>query len=734
MELTENAKKILAARYLNKSATGEIIETPEQMLRRVAHYIAQADMAHEATFETDAALKRLEDEFYAMMDALEFLPNSPTLMNAGNPLAQLAACFVLPVNDDMESIGNAIKNSMLIHKTGGGTGFSFSQLRPAGDMVKSTSGVSSGPISFIKAFDAATETVKQGGRRRGANMGVLRVDHPDILAFIACKDKEGYIGNFNISVAITDKFMEAVKANGPFELINPRTKNVAKIIPAREIFDAIVNHAWANGEPGVLFIDAVNRANPLPGLGEIESTNPCGEQPLFGYESCVLGSINLSKFVVETINWKRLEEVTRLAVHFLDNVIDMNKYPLPEIERMSRANRKIGLGVMGWADTLTLLEIPYDSEDALKLAETVMDFIAEKAQAESIALAKMRGSYPNWEKSTAGLQGQLPRRNATLTTIAPTGTIGAIANASGGIEPHFGLIYTKENVLGGVTLHESNCLFKPFADKYRLTTDDLALIKKEGSLRNITKLPDAVKAMFRTAHDISPEMHIRMQASFQKYVENSISKTINMPEHATREDVAKAYLQAYELGCKGLTVYRNNSRDIQVLNLEHKEKKEAAGAKPQRREIKGRRSGETYPIITGCGQMLVTVNELRAQPGVPQETIINLGKSGGCAASQCETTGRLISLALQYDVPVASIIKIIKGVRCSSPAMGEGGVVYSCADAIAKALEDYLVDQGSTTNISVRSDICPDCPDCGGKLVHTDGCVKCESCGWSKCE
>lgn len=570
LKLPTNTLLILAARYLQRDENGRIIETTSQLFRRVARTIAAVEKNYG---KSEEEISKLEEEFYRMMVNFEFLPNSPTLMNAGtNRKMTLSACFVLPVEDSLEKIFETLKISAIIQQAGGGCGYSFSRIRPAGDVVRSTGRIASGPISFMKIFDAATEQIKQGGMRRGANMGILRVDHPDILDFIVCKEREGVLRNFNISVAVTDKFIEAVKRDEEFELINPRTKECVKRIKARAIWNLMVTMAWKNGEPGVIFIDAINRRNPTPHIGEIEATNPCGEQPLLPYESCNLGSINLSKMLRQRedgsyeIDWEKLRKTVRLAVRFLDNVIDANYYPIPEIERMTKGNRKIGLGVMGFADMLIMLRIPYNSEEALKVAEEVMKFIGEEARKMSVELGEEKGDFPNFKGSKWDKLGYKHMRNATLTTIAPTGTISEIAGCSQGIEPLFAVAYVRKvSESLGYDLIVINPHFERIAIQMGFYDAVLRKVSASTSIQHISEIPAEVRKIFVTAHDLKPEDHIKMQAAFQKYVDNSISKTINLPPHATPTDVEKAFLLAYELGCLGVTVYRFGSRREEVL-------------------------------------------------------------------------------------------------------------------------------------------------------------------------
>jgi ribonucleoside-diphosphate reductase alpha chain len=566
MQLTENALKVLQARYLLKDEKGRVIETPEEMFRRVAHNIAEAERLY------NESVDYWEERFYEIMTSLRFLPNSPALMNAGKSIGQLAACFVLPVEDSMKSIFDTLKNAALILQSGGGTGFSFSKLRPKADIVRSTGGIASGPVSFMKIYNTATEVIKQGGARRGANMGILRVDHPDILEFIQVKRREGELTNFNISVAITDAFMEALEKDSEYELYNPRSGVAVGRLRARTVFDEIVKSAWQTGDPGLIFIDRINRANPTPHIGQIESTNPCGEQPLLPYEACVLGSLNLSKYVKdnqktedrgqkseEKINWDMLAGDIKIAVRFLDDAIDVNVYPLPEIERMHKGNRKIGLGVMGWADMLILLSIPYNSKKAFELARTVMKFIRDKSREASVELAEKRGVFPNFKGSIYDAPGMPRLRNATTTTIAPTGTLSTIADCSSGIEPLFAIAY-KRLVLD-TELYEINKYFVETAKKRGFYSDELMQkVLKKGNLRGIKEVPNDIKRIFRTALEIPPEDHIEMQAAFQEYTDNAVSKTINLPNKATKEDVEKAFILAYKKGVKGITIFRYGAK------------------------------------------------------------------------------------------------------------------------------------------------------------------------------
>ena len=569
ISLTPNARLVLEKRYLKKDAPGHPVESPEDMFRRIAKNVASADLI----YDKKADIASLEEQFYDLFINLLFMPNSPTLMNAGRDLQQLFGCFVLPVEDSIENIFETVKQAAIIHKSGGGTGFSFSRIRPKNDCVSTSGGFASGPISFIKVFNEATEAINQGGFRRGANMAVLRVDHPDILDFIHSKQSEGVLTNFNISIGITDAFMQAVEKNQDFPLINPRTRAVVKTVNAKQLFDQIIHSAWENGEPGVLFLGTINAANPTPLLGEIEGTNPCGEQPLLPFEACVLGSVNLSRMVKLThgkyeIDWNRLETVIQRAVHFLDNVIDMNKYPLPQIEHLTKGNRKIGLGVMGLADLLLKFGISYNSEEAIHFTDKLMCFFSQKANEASVELAAKRGTFPNYQKSIYAQKNEPGYRNATRTTIAPTGTISIIADCSSGIEPLFAIAY-KRHVLVEEGLPEINSYFLEIAKKRSFYSERLIeKVSTEGSIQNLDDIPEDVKKVFITARDVSPEQHVKIQATCQKYIDNGVSKTINFPKNATAGDVEKVFLLAYKSGCKGITVYRDKSRVSQVLSVE----------------------------------------------------------------------------------------------------------------------------------------------------------------------
>lgn len=1106
--LTPNALTVLKRRYLRKDSEGRIVESPEKMFRRVADAVAAAERIYDAKADVEA----LADQFYEALANVDFLPNSPTVMNAGTEIGQLSACFVLPIDDDMSSIFDAVKSTALIHQSGGGTGFSFSRLRPAGDVVRSTGGIASGPVSFMRVFDTSTDVIKQGGRRRGANMGILRVDHPDIVEFITCKEQEGGFANFNISVAVTDAFMQAVKADAEYDLINPRTGQVTKRLKARAVFDKIVEMAWGNGEPGLIFIDRINAANPTPHVGQIESTNPCitggswvltdegpaqvagalgrpmhlalhgefyettsdgffrtgvkpvvairtdrgyrlmatpdhlvrvatavtrkrvhtewkaagdlqpgdklvlsdnrglvwegpgtfehgyllgllvgdgtlksegdvisvwghgegdqsvlaaaeaaaqtlphrvdfagfqkviedreehrlrlaalrdlaaefglepgskritsqlertgydfhrgflrglfdadgsvqgtqakavsvrlwqadlgnleavqrmlhrlgiastiyanrkpegekalpdgrqgqrmyhvqaghelviscdnlavfaevvgfanvekqaallsrlqmyrrdlnrerfvasvtevmtlgeqevfdvqvpgvnafdangihvhncGEQPLLPYESCNLGSINVGHMVTADgqIDYDKLGRTVALAVRFLDNVIDVNRYPLPQIAELTRANRKIGLGVMGFADMLVRLGVAYDSLDGVRVAEEVMSFIQERARRASITLAERRGPFPSFGGSALEQAGSPPVRNATVTTIAPTGSISIIANCSSGIEPYFALAFAR-HVLDNDRLIEIIPLFEEVAHARDFYSPELLeKVAESGSVQHVEGIPPDVQHIFVTAHDIAPDWHIRMQAAFQKFTDNAVSKTINFPYQATQADVRQAYLLAYDLGCKGLTIYRDGSRQVQVLTKGTTEKTTVSGTDGHRspRPRPSVTWGATEKIALGCGQTLyVTVNE--DEQGL-FEVFATMGKSGGCMASHSEALGRLISLSLRSGLDTQAILRQLRGIRCPAPVWRNGTRILSCADAIGQAIEQYINDKENKPSgpaqdkpsipvSKIIAGTCPECPECGSLLEFSEGCVVCRACGYSQC-
>jgi len=759
---SRNAMEVLQRRYLKKDSNGNIIETPEDMLWRVASTIGKVDFLYNASKDE---VKKTIIDFYNLMANKDFMPNSPTLMNAGRELGQLAACFVLPIEDSMESIFQTLKDTALIHKSGGGTGFSFSRIRPKNSIVRSTNGVASGPVSFMKVYNSATEAVKQGGTRRGANMGILRVDHPDIIEFINCKLDPNELSNFNISVAVTNEFMEKVKKGEDYELINPKDGKVSGKLNAREVFNLIAENAWKCGDPGIIFIDKINEHNPTPKLGQIEATNPCGEQPLLPYESCNLGSINLANFVVnDSIDFDRLAEVVEKAVHFLDNVIDINKFPIKKIEEMVKKTRKIGLGIMGFADMLIKLRIPYNSDKSLEIAEKVMKFISEVAKLKSIDLAKERGTFPEWKESIFYPDG--PKlRNATVTTIAPTGTISMIAECSSGIEPLFSLVYTK-SVMNGTNLLYINPYFEEACREENIYTSELMeRIEKKGSIQNIPEIPKWIKEVFVTAHDISPEWHVRMQAAFQKYTDNAVSKTCNFRKESAVEDVKKAYMLAYDLGCKGITIYRDGSKDQQVLYIGKKKEHKKESSKPHKIHPRTRPTvtkGITKRVKTGSGNLYITINE--DEYGLC-EVFTNIGKAGSQAQEESEAIGRLISLALRSGIDVKDIIKQLKGIGGPSPVWENGEVILSTPDAIAKSLEWYINEkEKQNKNVSgngkngielhnspielqqldakIGDDhssntdnkkLITTCPECGTTVYHESGCLTCPMCGWSKC-
>lgn len=770
MPISDNARQVLEKRYLIRDEQGRPTETVEGLFHRVADAIAAAD----ALFDPGADVEALSQSFYDMMTDLDFLPNSPTLMNAGRPLGQLSACFVLPVGDSMEEIFDTIKNAALIHKSGGGTGFSFSRLRPKGSTVNSTGGVASGPISFMKVFNAATEAVKQGGTRRGANMGILRVDHPDILEFISCKNNTSDLTNFNISVGLTEAFMGAVDTGAEYDLVDPATAKVTGRLDARTVFDAIVTSAWRTGEPGIIFLDRLNRDNPTPLHGEIESTNPCGEQPLMPYEACNLGSINLVNHLkpegkTHVLDRDKLAATVHKAVHFLDNVIEANKYPLPEIDAETRATRKIGLGVMGFADMLLLMGIPYDSDEGVAMGRAVMELIQTEGHRASEALAQARGAFPLFEEST--YKNGAPLRNATVTTVAPTGTLSILAGVSSGVEPVFAYAYIR-NVMDGAHLIETNQILKDALAAAGIYSEALMhQIVEQGTLAHIDAIPGDMKQVFVCAHDVAPIWHVKMQAAFQAFTDNAVSKTVNFPNSATKEEVAQVYTLAYALGCKGTTIYRDGSRDEQVLNIGKVNGKEKPEEKPvdyveavlaadcdsqacllRGGAIKPRprpdvTMGYTEKVHIGCGNLYITVNY--DENGVC-EVFTNTGRAGGCA-SQSEATARLVSIALRSGVDSDALIAQLKGIRCPSCLRQKDVPVTSCPDAIAKAIEKVVKKAQDSAPREPVAPIAPRlgridrdltpaeaklakfCPECGSPLEHEGGCVTCRNCGYSKC-
>jgi len=736
IKLSDNAIRVLERRYLIKDGEGRVIETPQELFRRVARHIASAELI----YDPEADVSIYEEAFYQLIESLEFLPNSPTLMNAGRELGQLSACFVIPIKDSMESIFDAVKYTALIHKSGGGTGFSFSQLRPERDRVGSTGGVASGPVSFMRAFDVTTDVIKQGGMRRGANMAILSVEHPDLLRFIEVKEDPQVLTNFNLSVAVTDDFMKAVGKGTDYNLVNPRTGELTDKLNAKEVFDKIVDMAWRTGDPGVVFIDEINRHNPTPKLGKIESTNPCGEQPLLPFESCNLGSINLSKMVMykdgqSYVDYDKLSQTVKLAVHFLDDVIEVNQFPLPEIAEMTKTTRKIGLGIMGFADMLIQLGIPYNSEQGLVVAKEIAHFISEEADKASIELAQERGAFPAFQESIYDIPDSPRFRNASRTTIAPTGSLSIIANCSSGIEPLFALSYVR-HILEGEEFVEVNPYFEEAAKTGGFYSPDLMKQLAEGKrLKDVEEVPEEIKELFVTSHDISPEWHVRMQAAFQKFTDSAVSKTVNFPTEATPDDVAKVYMLAYQEGLKGITIYRDRSRESQVLTVGKGVEKAERKLSPRKRPKVTR--GVTERVNTGCGYIYVTVNF--DSRGI-SEVFSTLGKAGGCAAAQLEAISRLTSLALRSGIDIDSIVKHLRGIRCPSIAWEQGHAILSCGDAIASVLEKYVREETASNpetpqskNTELTKSWAGQCPDCGGSLIYQEGCNICLNCGFTKC-
>ena len=814
--LSENARIVLARRYLKKDEAGEPTEDPETMFWRIARVIAEEDGKHGAS---EAAVEEVARSFYELMTTGQFEPNSPTLMNAGRPLGQLSACFVLPVEDALSNGASGIYDTLramaLVHQSGGGTGFSFSKLRPEGDTVRSTMGVASGPVSFMRLYDASTEVVKQGGTRRGANMGILRVDHPDIREFITCKNDTSQVTNFNISVAMTDAFMRAVRNGEEYDVVSPRTGQVAGREKAREIFDMIVEGAWKTGEPGVFFVDRANEHNPVPRLGSYEATNPCGEQPLLAYDVCNLGSINVGAFAREGhferpedgIDWEEFRRVVHLSTHFLDNVIDANRYPLGEIDDLAKKIRRVGLGIMGWADLLVRQGVRYDSDEGVELGRTVMAFIEEETRVASEKLAESRGVFPAWEESIWGPDDECARdaagnrirdhrrlRNCNLTTVAPTGTISIIAGCSGGIEPLFAVAFMRNQA--GVMMPDVNEDFVARAKSEGWHSDDLMKrIAEEGHI-HFDEVPREVQDVFRTAHDITPGWHVRMQAAFQAHVDSAISKTTNFAFEASRTDVRKIYEMAFELGCKGVTVYRDGSRPMQVLTTGKTGQEDETGAFPELEELKGQLAdaraekhelegvldkvrlqlkehdreaaasrhkrrrpsmlkGHTMKLESPLGDLYVTINE--DNKGKPFEVFCTVGKAGGAAMADSEAIGRLISLSLRSGIPITAVRDQLRGISCDR-AVGVGPQkVLSAPDAIAQAIERYLAEKEGVQEmlpievpVTVKggagvvgqgeyvvdhtAQTLGACPDCGaGQLAFEEGCKRCYVCGFSEC-
>ena len=778
-ELSENAKVVIERRIARRDEGGDAVESPEQVFRRVAGNLAEAELRFGGT-EGDRAAA--EESFYRLMASLDFLPNSPTLVNAGRELQQLSACFVLPVEDSIEGIFEAIKHTAIIHKSGGGTGFAFSRLRPANDRVQSTMGVASGPVSFMRVFDSATEAIKQGGTRRGANMGILRVDHPDIDEFIAMKADMTTLQNFNISVAVTEPFMNAVESGGTFDIINPTNGQVVGKRDAREVWEKMFANAWKNGDPGVIFIDRINggRANPVPKRGPVESTNPCGEQPLYPYDSCNLGSINLGHFTKgvpgqKTIDFEALGTVVRRTVHMLDNVIEMNNYPIPEIAETSHSIRRIGLGVMGWADMLIDLRIPYDSEQALATARDVMAHIQREADAASEQLARVRGSFPEWGESIygpGGKEGPRPMRNSTRTTIAPTGTLSIIANCSGGIEPVFSLAFIRSHYLDKndptkhTELAEVNEQFEAVAKSEGFYSDELIRFLAEGGhLEERPEVPQWVKETFVTAHDIAPEWHVRMQAAFQEFTDNAVSKTINFPNSATVDDVRTAYELAYRTGCNGITIYRDGSRELQVLKHADKSDGEKAveaaqailtqAIGPVRRKLPDERQAITHKFRVGEQEGYMTVGLF--DDGTPGEVFINVNKQGSTVSGLMDTVAMLTSYSLQYGVPLSELSAKLKNTRFepSGPTSNRQiPIATSIVDYVFRwlelkfdgansAIQPTLIPASEvveSTNASVTANKHSDavasgvgCPECGAVLYYAEGCLICHNCFYNKC-
>jgi len=807
LDLNANALTVLERRYLVKDDVGKPVERPQDLFWRVARTIAAPDRTYGAS---DRAVESLAETFFELMATRVWMPNSPTLMNAGRPLGQLSACFVLPVEDALSNgrsgIYDTLRAMALVHQSGGGTGFSFSRLRPKNDVVRSTMGVASGPVSFMKLYDASTDVVKQGGTRRGANMGILRVDHPDIMDFIHCKDDLTQVTNFNISVAVTDAFMQALEAGASYDLIHPRTGKVVGQLDARDVFKQIVHGAWKTGEPGVFYIDRANRYNPVPHLGSYEATNPCGEQPLLPYDVCNLGSINVGLFAKNgDVDWDGLRTAVHLCTHFLDNVIDANKYPLAEIDDLAKRIRRIGLGIMGWADLLVHLGIGYNSDAGVALGRKLMEFIDEESKVASEKLAGQRGTFAEWERSIWGPDATCARnakgervrpmrrlRNCNLTTVAPTGTISIIAGCSSGIEPLFAVAFMRNQA--GVLMPDVNEDFVAIAKREGWYSEDLMKQIAEAGHIHFDAVPEQWQHVFVTAHDVTPEWHIQMQAAFQDFTDSAISKTCNFANDATEEYVERIYRYAYQLGCKGVTVYRDGARENQVLSTGSTAKKVVEAGKDalaealsrvaeldtelqltrerlhdveaenlQRRAKRSRPDllkGSTRRVESPLGTMYVTITE--DDRGQPFEVFMSLGKAGGALMADVEAIGRLISLALRSGVPLPEIYRQLRGIS-SDRAVGLGpNKVMSVPDAIGIAIEKWMQDKqgvqqdlldstrtaaptptevvrGGAGDAALRAARGPEqdfigaCPDCGSQLAFIEGCAKCHVCGFSEC-
>ncbi len=742
VELNQNAKTVLTKRYFIKGPEGEVLENGTAMFWRVASAIASEEGKYgKSPYKPEG----LALEFYNLMTSWKFLPNSPTLMNAGAGLGQLSACFVLPVGDSIEEIFDAVKHAAMIHKSGGGTGFSFSRLRPKDSRVGSTGGVASGPLSFLRIFNTATEQIKQGGTRRGANMGILQIDHPDIMEFIRAKEREGEFNNFNLSVALTENFMKAVEKDEEYPLVSPGASEAVSTLKAREVFEILVQKAWESGDPGIVFIDRINRDNPTPKQGMMESTNPCGEQPLLPYEACNLGSINLALFYRENpagkgaeedrIDWEDLKRCIHLAVRFLDNVIDASVFPLEQISQKVRTNRKIGLGVMGWADLLFRLGVPYDSQEAINLAEKIMQFIRDEGRVASGQLARERGHFPAYQDSVYAERDLGPYRNATVTTIAPTGTLSIIAGCSSGIEPLFALSFAR-NVMDGERLVEVNPYFEAAlreADSY--SPKLMEKVAEKGSIAKFDVLPEDIRRVFVTAMDIDPLWHLKMQAAFQNFTDNAVSKTVNLPNSATVDEIRRIYWMAYEMGCKGVTVYRDGCKSVQVLYT-GTGGPEGDMAKDQGKDRTVRERpdlvyGFTQKVRTGHGTMYVTINEVS---GKPFELFATIGKSGRSTTAKAEAIGRLVSLALRSGISVEDIVQQIKGIGGDMPVFqsGKHGQIQSIPDAIGWVLENrYLKSKVSVHDATGLGTL--RCQECDEPLIFQEGCYICPNCAFTKC-